>query len=160
MWLETGDTRFATQMNVPMSGKNLYRYSQGHGTAYCSGCHGSPHAEYPTLQANDNVYSTTLQGHAGKIDDCTVCHTNLPVSLNGGPHGLHNIGQSWVTAHHDYAKSNLTSCATCHGADYRGSALAKTSVARKFTVDDGRTKSYAAGQMVTCYDCHNGPYGD
>ena len=42
-------------------------------------------------------------------------------------------------------------------------ALAKTDrmavvkVARTFSVDDGRTKSFAAGDRVTCWSCHHGP---
>jgi hypothetical protein len=54
-WHTTTDTTFASNPNRRITGKQLYRYSAGHGNLYCSGCHGSPHAEFPTLQANDNV---------------------------------------------------------------------------------------------------------
>lgn len=159
-WRVTSDTTFATSLNKPLTGKNLYRYSSGHGNLYCSGCHGSQHAEYPTLQANDNVYSTNLQGHTGKIAECDVCHTTVPTTLNGGPHGMHNIDQTWVDQHHQYAEGGGSAqCAYCHGASYTGSALSATAASRTFTVEDGGSASFAAGHQVSCYDCHNGPGG-
>jgi hypothetical protein len=158
VWRKTTDTTFATNANVPIAGSDLFRYSRGHGKLYCSACHGSPHAEFPTLQPNDNVYSMNLQGHVGKITECTVCHTNLPVSAKGGPHGMHTIGQSWVSAHGDYAERGAQACAYCHGASYRGSFLSKTSMARSFRTEGG-TRAFAAGHAVSCYDCHNGPNG-
>ena len=158
-WRAVTDQTFATNQNVPMAGADLYRYSSGHGTVFCSACHGSPHAEYPTLQANDSVYPTHLQGYVAKITECSVCHTSVPVTPNGGPHGVHTIGQAWVSGHHDYAQGNLSACAYCHGADYRGTPLSVAKVARTFNVDDGRTKSFPAGHQFNCYDCHNGPNG-
>jgi Secretion system C-terminal sorting domain len=68
----------------------LYRQSKGHGGLYCSSCHGSPHAIYPTSQANDNVQSIRLQNHAGAIDNCMVCHSSPPGGP--GPHGIIFIG--------------------------------------------------------------------
>jgi hypothetical protein len=160
-WRQTTDLTFATNPDVPVPGADLYRFSAGHGSVYCSACHGSPHAEYPTLQANDNVYPTKLQKYAAKITECTVCHTNtLPATGNGGPHGLHNVGQIWVNAHGDYADSHgHQACAYCHGADYRGLALSQAKVARTFQVEGGGSKNFAAGHQFNCYDCHNGPNG-
>jgi Cytochrome c554 and c-prime len=64
-----------------------YRDSVGHGGLYCEACHGSPHAILPTNQANDNLQNVALQGHAGTLNDCTVCHgATTPAGL--GPHGL------------------------------------------------------------------------
>jgi hypothetical protein len=68
----------------------LYRQSRGHGNLYCSACHGSPHAIVPTTQANDNVQNIALQGWAGTLKKCSVCHgytPNLP-----GPHGIMGTG--------------------------------------------------------------------
>jgi len=160
-WRQTTDTTFATNNNVPITGANLYRYSTGHGTIFCSACHGSPHAEYPSLQANDNVYPTKLQGYAAKITECTVCHTSqLAVTGKGGPHGLHNVGQTWVNGHPDYVDSHgYQACAYCHGATYKGLALSESKVARSFTLDDGQKKTFSAGHQFSCYDCHNGPNG-
>jgi hypothetical protein len=157
----TTDSTFATNPNVPLTGKSLFRFSRGHGSVYCAGCHGSPHAEFPTLQPNDNVYSTNLQGHTGKIAECVVCHTNVPATTRGGPHGIHVIGQSWVSRHGDAAEGGgYQACAYCHGSTYRGTPLSAAAAPRTFTLDEGRTKSFAAGYKIGCYDCHNGPRGD
>jgi len=64
----------------------LFRNSQGHGGVYCSACHGSPHAIFPSREARDNANNVDLQGHAGILSDCTVCHGTLP--SGAGPHGL------------------------------------------------------------------------
>ncbi len=159
-WRQTKDQTFATNPNVPITGANLYRFSSGHGGVFCSGCHGSPHAEFPTLQANDNVYPTKLQGYAAKITECQACHgSTLKATANGGPHGVHIVGQAWVNAHPNYVDSHgYQSCAYCHGADYKGLALSGAKTARKFTVD-GSTKSFPANHQFNCYDCHNGPNG-
>ncbi|MBU1949478.1 MAG: hypothetical protein KJ927_12250 [Candidatus Eisenbacteria bacterium] len=64
----------------------LFRNSTGHGGVMCSACHGSPHAIYPSREARDNANNITLQGHAGILSDCTVCHGHVPAGP--GPHGL------------------------------------------------------------------------
>jgi hypothetical protein len=56
----------------------LYRQSRGHRGIQCAACHGSPHAITATIMAVDNVQAITIQGHAGRIDTCTVCHQELP----------------------------------------------------------------------------------
>jgi hypothetical protein len=58
----------------------LYRNSKAHGGGgiYCPACHGSPHAIYPSSLALDNEQSIRLQGSAGTIADCTVCHVQRP----------------------------------------------------------------------------------
>ncbi len=56
----------------------LFRDSKGHHGVMCEACHGSPHAITPTRTAPDNVQAIALQGHAGTIDTCTVCHTRKP----------------------------------------------------------------------------------
>lgn len=160
-WRTTTDTTFATNPDKPSAGKSLFRFSVGHGGVYCSACHGSQHAEYPSLQPNDNVYSTNLQGHAGKIVECTVCHVSAPSTQNGGPHGMHNIDQGWISQHRQYASNGgYSKCAYCHGSTYQGTPLSAVAAARTFTVNDSGTKTFAAGHQVSCYDCHNGPTGD
>ena len=72
---------------------------------------------------------------------------------------MHTVGQNWVRQHGDIAEGNAAQCTACHGSDYRGSVLSKTFTARSFTTENG-TKSYSRGNMVSCYDCHNGPSGD
>lgn len=151
------DTRFATTPNKPFAGYSLFRYSTGHGNLQCEACHGATHAEYPTTEDNDNVQSISLQGYAGTVRECSVCHSSVPLTGNAGPHGIHTVGASWVSAHPDRISSSggLAACAYCHGANFRGSPLAVVKVAKTL---NGR--NYAAGQQVTCYDCHNGPSGD
>ena len=160
LWRTTTDQTFATNANVPVNGADLYRYSKGHGNVFCSACHGSPHAEFPSLQANDNVYPTNLQKYAAKITECSVCHAStLAATPNGGPHGVHIVGAAWVTAHPSYVDSHgHTSCAYCHGADYKGLPQSMAKTARTFNTDNG-TKTFPANHQFSCYDCHNGPNG-
>ena len=159
-WRQTTDKTFATTDNVPVTGANLYRFSTGHGKVFCSACHGSPHAEFPTLKANDNAYPIALQKYAAKITECSVCHTNsLVATPNGGPHGIHKLGQSWVNAHGDYVETHgYQACAYCHGSNYGGLFLSETKVQRSFQTEGGN-KTFPVGHQFNCYDCHNGPNG-
>ena len=56
----------------------LYRDSKGHMGVHCEACHGSPHAITPTITQRDNEQAITVQGTAGTIHDCTVCHIQKP----------------------------------------------------------------------------------
>jgi hypothetical protein len=154
-----GNYRQAT--SIFTTGLNLYKISAGHGNVQCEACHGATHAEYPASEANDNVQSINLQGYKGTIAQCSVCHQKpFAVTSNGGPHGLHTIGQEWVNNHRDFAGANLTQCATCHGPTYTGTFLSKTFTNRNFIAEDSHFKTYIKGTKVSCYDCHNGPSGD
>ena len=64
----------------------LFRNSIGHGGIMCEGCHSSTHADVPTRVAADNANNIALQGYAGALKNCSVCHGYNPTS--GGPHGL------------------------------------------------------------------------
>ena len=71
---------------------------------------------------------------------------------------MHYLGQSWVADHHDAVNgSNRAQCLYCHGSTSTGSDLAVIKIAKTFNVDDGRTRTFAAGDRVTCWSCHNGP---
>jgi hypothetical protein len=158
-WRVATDLTFATNPDTPVSGANLYRFSKGHGNLGCPACHGSPHAEYPTTQPNDNDYNLTLQGYPGGLTECAVCHNPAPVTKTGGPHGIHTVNQSWVNQHGEMVgSSGATQCAYCHGSDYRGTFLSATKTQRSFTTEHGKA-AFPAGYMVSCYDCHNGPSG-
>lgn len=148
------DQTFATNANTPSAGLSLYRFSSGHGGLQCEACHGSTHAEFPTSIVNDNVQSTTLQGHVGMLVECGSCHATVPNTVNGGPHGLHPVGASWVEAHQDAADGRQATCQPCHGTDYRGTILSKTQADRTLA---GR--SFPRGTIMGCYSCHNGPNG-
>jgi hypothetical protein len=150
------DSRFATNPDTPAAGKSLYRFSTGHGGLQCEACHGSTHAEYPSSDANDNVQSLALQGHTGTINECTVCHSTMPTTANAGPHGMHEVGQTWVTDHHSGSVSRST-CQQCHGTTSSGSPLAVVKSRKTLNAGEFGNKTFAAGDRVTCWSCHNGP---
>ncbi len=64
----------------------LFRQSKGHGGLFCSTCHSSPHAILPTTTPQDNVQNIALQGFAGTLKTCSVCHGYTPIAP--GPHGI------------------------------------------------------------------------
>jgi hypothetical protein len=153
------DKRFASNDDVPAPGFSLYRFSKGHGSLQCESCHGATHAEYPSSHSQDNALSIDLQGYAGPVSDCKACHTTVPVTASGGPHGMHDTTDSWVKEHHDVVTSgNKSQCLYCHGNTSAGSPLATVKVAKSFALGDSRgVKSFQAGERVTCWSCHNGP---
>ena len=65
----------------------LYRNSTGHGGLYCEACHNSTHAILPSREVRDNLQTIALQGYAGTLTECTVCH-GLTVPNGQGPHGM------------------------------------------------------------------------
>lgn len=173
---QVSDTRFATNPNTPAAGVSLYRFSSGHGNNQCEACHGSTHAEYTSANQtwtsshdNDILQSIALQGYAGALQECVVCHKTVPTTTNGGPHGLHTIGQTWVDGHgHAVESGGKAQCQYCHdGRDssgkflnaFRGSPLSTVKIAKSFT-HESRTYTLTAGTQVGCYNCHNGPSGD
>ncbi len=158
---------FATQPNTPATGLSLYRFSAGHGGLQCSACHGSTHAIFPSIHANDNRRNIALQGHAGTTVECTACHVSVPQTFVNGPHGMHPVGatvfsvksdgqEQWF---HGFAKEDggvgLAVCQACHGADYRGTVLSRAQGDRVIG-----SRRYWRGKTVGCYDCHNGPGGE
>jgi len=65
----------------------LFRNSIGHGGVYCEACHNSTHAIVPSREPRDNIQNIALQGRAGTLFHCDVCHSdNVP--SGGGPHGI------------------------------------------------------------------------
>lgn len=56
----------------------LFKQSRGHNGVHCPACHGAPHSITPTVTTADNVQAMTIQGHIGKINTCTVCHSSTP----------------------------------------------------------------------------------
>lgn len=146
---ETLDSRFATKPNKPIAGKSLYRYSAGHEGVQCSACHGSTHAIYESVKQEDNLLSISTQGHAGTISECIACHTTVPKTTKGGPHGMHTVGAYWVDKHEDVADNGVDDCRACHGSDLRGSPLSKM-----FSTRILDNKTFKKGAEVSCYDCH------
>lgn len=150
--------RFATNPDTPAAGTSLFRFSKGHGGLVCSACHGSTHAEFPSPNRDDNLYSWGKQGHRGKLADCTVCHATMPANSVGGPHGIHPIGSSnWVLDHANIARTvGLSECRDCHGTDYRGTPLSRAQADRSLSTKYG-VLTLKRGMEVSCYYCHNGP---
>jgi hypothetical protein len=137
--------RFAEETN------KMFRKSKGHGGLACEACHGSTHAIW-SGNPNDNIAATQLQGHAGTIGECSTCHLSGPTNGLGGPHGMHPVGATWVTAHQNQAGSQLPACQACHGTDNRGTVLS-----RMFTTRTLAGRTLTAGTVIGCYTCHNGP---
>jgi len=146
----------------------LYRVSTGHGGVFCEGCHGATHAEFdsdaPSL-SNDDVTAMQLQGHAGTIVECSVCHGNAmnnQVTLDG-PHGMHPVGANTRFAdggHEDLAERNLAACQACHGpGDYESSNAVGTVLSRAFADRDFRGLEGGGlvnkGDPIGCATCHD-----
>jgi len=154
------DHTFATNANVPVPGLNLYRFSTGHGGLQCEACHGATHAEYPSSHVDDNAQSIAVQGHSGTIAECKACHTIVPTTVDGGPHGMHTTGDAWVNRHEEANKNGTAttpSCAYCHGTTSAGTPLSAIKVEKTINAGDFGTKKWSAGYQVSCYSCHNGP---
>jgi len=160
----TTDTRFAINPKASPSSVSLYRTSTGHGGLSCEACHNSTHAEFPST-GNDGARAIALQGYNAAIRECTVCHLTLPkmttANFKSGPHGMHIVGQTWVSNHPSYARvaANKTDCFVCHGSTSAGSPLAVVKIAKTFNAGDSGNKTFAAGTRITCWSCHNGPNG-
>jgi len=162
----------------------LYRLSRGHGGITCEACHGSTHAEWPNPVAagNDNVPPVQLQGFAGAIRDCTVCHGTAPFPLrafqrnfdaNGlmrGPHGMHPVNDAeWTRLHKEVFNDDGTppgTCEACHGLQLEGTVLARLPVARTLMCKEspncrdtpqGKRIMLAAGTQISCGLCHKNP---
>jgi hypothetical protein len=161
--LVPADRTFASNDNAPLPGLNLYRFSKGHGGLQCEACHGATHAEYPSTHSDDNSQSIAVQGHAGTVAECTACHTTVPTTVNGGPHGMHTTGNAWVSAH-EHANKNGTAttpnCAYCHGTTNAGTPLSAIKVAKTINAGEFGSKNWPAGYQVSCFSCHNGPNPD
>ena len=154
------DRTFATTAETPPTPWNLslYRFSVGHGGLQCAACHGSTHAEFPSIHANDNVRNSNLQGHAGVMVECTVCHATTSTNYMGGPHGMHPVGTTWVSSHHDLVNNGVlsrTQCQPCHGKDYRGTVLSRMQADRTMN-----STTFFRGAIIGCYTCHKGPSND
>lgn len=139
----------------------LFRFSKGHGGISCEACHGSTHAIWPndTNGANDNQAAIHLQGFAGTLISCDVCHASgsLPTTTSG-PHGLHNVADPrWYDdGHEDRYEADKNGCKACHGLALTGTPLARMPTSRSFRLEDD-TVSYAKGDRVRCDGCHGMP---
>jgi len=159
------DATYATNPDTPAAGLSLYRFSKGHGGLTCEACHGPTHAEFPSSHRNDNLQSFTHQGHVGMLVECTSCHATQPNTVDGGPHGMHPVGQTWVDRHPDVVGDDgggtgAAQCQACHGVDYRGTVLSRAQADRTLNAGELGTKVFWRGFQVGCYTCHRGPSND
>jgi hypothetical protein len=152
------DTVIASNKRFAEGDGTLYRNSLGHGGVACEACHGSTHAIWPTTSANDNQTAITLQGHSGTITECAVCHTSVPLNLEG-PHGMHVVdNDAWDLRHGDMYEDNLSPCKTCHGVNLEGTVRSRAAADRVYLRDDdGATITVKKGTPVSCTLCHGYP---
>jgi hypothetical protein len=136
----------------------LFKVSKGHSEVACLSCHNNPHAEWATRNASDNLTARQIQGHAGQIVECRVCHLNtLPPTLDG-PHGMHNVNDlGWVNGHENFFRANANNCKTCHGLNLEGTVLSKAAVTRNFNTIEGGPVTIPKGAPVHCTMCHGNP---
>ena len=140
-----------------MYGFKLYRNSLGHknGNMACESCHGSPHAEWPTREVNDNLAAKKIQGHAGPIIECVACHGGGLAPTLGGPHGLHNVNsRRWIEGHQDFFDIYRTECQACHGVFGHGTALSRAAANRVFEGEEIDLVRIPKGAQVHCAMCH------
>lgn len=86
----------------------LYRNATGHGNLYCTACHGSPHAMYPSAEAKDNFQPDQYQGSKIKsIGSCGVCHKDSRGE---------DDPEEFMEKHGGTKPDKKTSCHVCHTA--------------------------------------------
>jgi hypothetical protein len=86
----------------------LYRHSYGHGNLYCSACHGSPHAMYPSRETKDNYQPNQYMGSRIKsMGSCGVCHNS---SRGEG------VGGEFSEVHGGTNPEHKNACHVCHTA--------------------------------------------
>ncbi|NJD08094.1 MAG: cytochrome C [Methylococcaceae bacterium] len=111
----------------------LYRFGKDqHANMACAACHGVAHSIGPNRdpKANDNITALQLQGYAGPVLECSVCHTrdafaaeesigstlHYPdkvgkATILAGPHNLHPVNDpNWYLNERsgDTAQANQT----------------------------------------------------
>jgi hypothetical protein len=108
----------------------LFRQSKGHGGLFCSTCHGSPHAILPTENARDNVQNIAIQGYAGTLNKCEVCHGYIPTGP--GPHGFNPLGirpvSSSIPSENEILQNYPNPCSSITHIPYRISTQANVSL--------------------------------
>ena len=151
--------RTAANKRFAEENRKLFRFSRGHGMA-CEACHGSPHAEWPVRPAagNDNLAARQIQGHPGPIIECQVCHGDALFPSLGGPHGLHNVGDSlWIARHNLFYASQPDQCQACHGLNLEGTRLSRAAAFRNLTSAMQNPVAIKRGTPISCSMCHQNP---
>ncbi len=110
----------------------LFRQSTGHGGLYCEACHNSTHAILPSTEPLDNIQVIALQGYAGTLGDCAVCHGNV-VPPGPGPHGLTNPPPTPTNTPGGQATATATPTATVTRTPTRSATPTRTATATPTT---------------------------
>ena len=77
----------------------------------------------------------------------------MALTLNGGPHGMHNVNsQAWVNGHEHFASTQA--CGTCHGTTGTGTVISRAAVSRTFSVEDRGNVNIPKGTQIGCGLCH------
>lgn len=84
--------------------ETLYRNASGHGQLHCAACHGSPHAQWPSLRAEDNKMPEGLQGRSKALGSCGVCHGTSKMQTGG----------DFAEKHGGANPDERNACHTCH----------------------------------------------
>jgi hypothetical protein len=147
----------------------LFRQSKGHGGLFCSTCHGSPHAILPSENARDNIQNISLQGYAGTLSNCEVCHGYIPAAP--GPHGYNPLGiqpiSTEIPGKDEILPNYPNPCSYMTQIPYRISAEGnislevysirgekiKTLVNNRLAPGEYRAEFYAAGLPAGTYLC-------
>jgi Bacterial Ig domain len=121
--------------------------------AECSACHTSTTTTSggTTSGGSDKEARRTAESTSSSSTSATIN------SATGGPHGIHTVGQQWVSAHPNAVEnSGRAACQACHGIDYRGTVLSRSKGDRTLSTSFGQ-KVFWRGFQIGCYACHNGP---
>ncbi|MBI1788479.1 MAG: cadherin-like domain-containing protein [Acidobacteria bacterium] len=158
-WRRFFFTDYATERDINDGSVVLYRSSRGHGGLQCAACHGATHAESPSAHDNDNLQSVDLQGFAGTLSECGVCHRDGKVYEAGGPHNMHSVGSAWVAVHDSFAERSVEPCRECHGRDLKGTLLSRALADRSIQSKLGTLQVWR-GFQIGCATCHLGELDD
>ncbi len=133
-----GGVRQAVDTTFGVSAPARYTVATGHGGLKCVICHGEPHQD----------------PHMKLLVECSACHQTPPHTTEGGPHGMHPIGEPWVAAHGlAVDETGVAACSKCHGKDGQGTVLSCAKAERKFKTIYGE-KHFLPGVQIGCYSCH------
>jgi hypothetical protein len=94
-----------TDVKEVATGSTLYRNATGHGGLYCAGCHQSPHAMVPSVEASDNYQALQYQAKDISIGSCRNCHST---SAGGG-----SIDE-FAETHGGSNPEDSSACNVCH----------------------------------------------
>ena len=119
------DPTFATNPDTPAAGLSLYRFSTRSRRPAVRGLPRLDARRVPRLaRATTTSRRSPCRATPGPSSSAPPAMAPTPVTVGGGPHGMHPVGQAWVDDHQDAAETTQA-CRACHGTDYRGTVLSR-----------------------------------